>query len=77
MQLNQNAIQRLLSMNDEQLTRMIGQLAADSGIDLSSVGIDPKNLQALRRALGSATDEDIKRYAPIYDEFLRSKQKRP
>ena len=77
MQLNQNAINHLLSMNDEQLTRMIKQLATDSGIDLSSVGVDPKSLQALRQALGSATDADIKRMTPIYEEFLKSKQKRP
>jgi hypothetical protein len=74
MQFNKNAINRLLSMSDEQLAQLVRQIAGESGLDLSSLGIDAGNIQALRQALGSATEEDLLRYRAIYDQYRNQKQ---
>ena len=76
MQLNQSTLNRLLSMNDEQLVRFIRQIGAESGLDLSQIGLDASNIQALRQALGSTTEEDLKRYRAVYDEYLRAKKRK-
>lgn len=76
MQFNQNAINRLLSLNDEQMAQLVRQIAKESGLDLSQLGIDASNIQALRQALGSATEEDLTRYRAIYDEYRRGRNQK-
>lgn len=73
MQLNQHMLNRLLAMNDERLQQAIRQIAAESGLDLSQIGITPNDIQALRQALQGATDDDLRRYGQIYDAYQKSK----
>lgn len=61
MQLDRNAIERLLSMNDSQLKYIITKLAVDNGLDLSTFNITSTDIDSIRRALQGATDEDLAR----------------
>ena len=58
MQLDKNAIDKLLTLDDAALWSVIKMIAAQSGVTLSD-GIGSAELAALRSALGSATDADI------------------
>lgn len=61
MQLDRNMLEKLLSLNDSQLSAVIRSLAQSSGLDLSSFNISPNDISSIRSALSGATDEDIKR----------------
>ena len=73
MQINQKTLNLLLSMNDEQLAGVIRGLAAEAGIDASSIGLDASRLAAIREALGSVSDKDLDGLREIYDAFKRGK----
>ena len=68
MQIDRASLERLLSLNDRQLKMIITKLAQDSGIDPSSLNINPSDVQSIRRALGSATDSDLARIAAMYEQ---------
>ncbi len=72
MQLDRNAINRMLMLNDSQLKSLIRSLAQNSGLDLSSFNISENDVESIRRALAGATDADIARAA----EQLGQQQKR-
>ena len=72
MQFDKQALDRLLSMNDRQLSYMINKVAAENGIDLSSFNMDPKDIASVRHALSGATDADIRRVAEQYEDFKRN-----
>ena len=76
MQLNQSMLNRLLSMNDDQLSLFIRRIADEAGLELSQIGLDASNVQALRQALGSTTEADLGRYQQLYDEYLKSKKRK-
>ena len=63
MQLDRNAINRMLSLSDSQLKSLIRSLAANSGLDLSGFNISVNDVESIRRALTNATDDDIARAA--------------
>jgi len=63
MQLDRNALEKLLNMNDAQLKYVITKLATDAGLDLGSFNISSNDISSIRHALGNATDEDIARAA--------------
>jgi len=73
MQLDRNAINRMVSLNDEQLKALIRSLAENTGLDLSSFNISATDVQSIRRALSGATDADLERAA----EQLRQRPHRP
>ena len=73
MQLDRNAINRMLSLNDEQLKSLIRSLAENTGLDLSSFNISATDVQSIRCALSGATDADLERAA----EQLKQRPKRP
>lgn len=58
MQLDKNAIDKLLTLDDRALWSVIKMIAAQSGISLAD-NIGASELASLRAALGSATDADI------------------
>lgn len=72
MQLDRKMIDRLLSMNDEQLAAFIRGIAADAGIDASLLGINPANVQGLRKALGTAGDNDLAELEGIYRNYAKN-----
>ena len=59
MQLDRNAIDRLLSMSDSQLKFIITKLAVDNGLDLATFNITSTDISSIRRALANATDTDL------------------
>ena len=63
MHLDKRTLQKLLLMNDEQLTAVIRSLAENSGLDLSDFNIRPDDVTSIRSALSGATDEDLARAA--------------
>ena len=76
MQIDQKAIRRLLSMNDEQLVAFMSQIAQEAGIDPGSFGIQPGDIQSIRRVLGGATEEDIQKMNLAYNEYKQNKRRR-
>ena len=67
MQINKNALNGLLSLNDKQLMSIINRLAADSGIDPAHFNIDPKDVASVRTALSSATEDDLQSIVKQYE----------
>ncbi len=63
MQLDRKTLERMLSLNDEQLKGIIRSLAENSGLDLSEFNISPNDIKSIRNALSGATDEDLRRAA--------------
>ena len=61
MQLDRKMLQKLLSLDDRQLTDVIRSLAENSGLDLSEFHISPNDVSGLRSALSGATDEELLR----------------
>lgn len=76
MQIDKKAIRRLLSMNDEQLTALMTQIAQEAGIDPGSFGIRPDDIQSIRRVLGNATEQDIQKMNLAYAEYKQNKRRR-
>ena len=73
MKLDQNAVRRLLALNDTQLRVLITRLAGENGIDLAGFTIRPDDIASVRRALEMATDEDINLAARQIEEMRRGK----
>ncbi len=63
MQLDKNAVERMLSLNDEQLWQAIILIAREAGIDLSKQKLSTSDMSKIRTMLGGASDEDIRRAA--------------
>ena len=77
MQLDKKMLERLLNMNDEQLAEVIRQIAAETGIDPSALGLNPENIQSLRLALGMASSEDLQNLNLIYNDYKQNRRKTP
>ena len=75
MQIDRDALNKLLTLNDRQLKNIMTKLAVQSGIDAKEFNIDLDSVASIRRALSSATDEDLKRIAEQY-EANNAKSKR-
>ena len=71
MQIDREALEKLLKMNDKQLQAIIVRLAATSGIDPAEFHMDPKDIHSIRAALSGATDEDLKRITEQYEANKR------
>ncbi len=67
MEINREAVDRLLLLNDRQLSMMIQNLAKESGIDPSEFNIDTNSISSIRSALKNASDEDLKKIADTYE----------
>lgn len=75
MQIDKRMLDRLLSMNDDQLGELIRKIASESGIDPATLGINTDNISAIRSALGSADSADLEQYNQIYNAY-RNGQRR-
>ncbi len=76
MQIDQKMLNRLLTMNDDQLGNLIGEIAREAGIDPSELGLNPQNIAGIRQALGSATDEDLQKMNAVYEEYRKQRRQR-
>ena len=77
MQLDKRMLEKLLSMNDDQLAQVIRQIAAETGIDPAALGLNPENINTLRLALGMATNEDLQNLNLIYNDYKQNRRKSP
>ena len=77
MQLDKRMLDKLLAMNDEQLAEVIRQIAAETGIDPSALGLSPENIQSLRLALSMASNEDLQNLNMIYNDYKQNRRKTP
>ena len=66
MQINRKTLDGLLTLSDRQLMALIGNLAQNSSVDLSEFHVDTSDVQSVRRALSSVSDEDIQRIVEQY-----------
>ena len=71
MQIDRRSIEKLLTLNDLQLSLVITKLLAESGIDPASFNIDTRDISSVRRALGGASDEELRRVTEQYEEYKR------
>lgn len=76
MQLDRKMLDRLLSMNDDQLSAFIQSIATEAGIDPSLITINPDNIQSIRQALGGATDSDLEQLNGIYRDYTKNRRSR-
>ncbi len=67
MQIDRASLEKLLTLNDRQLSAVIARLIAQSGMDPAEFHMDPKDIQSIRQALGSASDADLQRIAEQYE----------
>jgi hypothetical protein len=75
MEIKRESIDKLLSLNDWQLKMIIQKIANESGIDPSQFNIDTQSIESIRRALSTATDEDLKQIATQYEQNQLKKKK--
>ena len=73
MQIDRNALEGLLALNDRQLLTVINRLASESGIDPSQFNIDVSSVASIRQAISGASDEELK---SIVDQFEAGKNQR-
>ena len=71
MQIDRRSLEKLLTLNDRQLGLVITKLLAESGIDPASFNIDPKDMASVRRALSTASDDDLRRVTAQYEDYKR------
>ena len=74
MQLDKRMLDRLLTMNDEQLAELIRGIASEAGIDPAQLGLNPDNVQSIRQALGSASDADIQAMNAVYNDYKQQRR---
>ena len=74
MQLDKRMLEKLLTMNDDQLAEVIRQIATETGIDPAVLGLNPQNVQSIRQALGMATDADLQQLNAVYDSYKQSRR---
>ena len=74
MQLDKKALNRLLSLNDEQLKNVIRSLGENAGLDLASFKISADDVGSIRHALGNATDQDIARASEQLNRYRQNRR---
>ncbi|MBQ2734448.1 MAG: hypothetical protein IJF33_01310 [Clostridia bacterium] len=73
MQLDKKMLDRVLMMNDEQLGELIRRIATEAGVDPAALGLNTQNIQGVRQALGSATEEDVKELNAVYESYKQNR----
>ena len=74
MQLDERAVNRLLSLNDKQLEELIRRIGTESGIDLSTFRITSTDASSIRSALKSFTSEDLQRANDALNAYKRGQR---
>ena len=59
MQLDRKSLNRLLLLSDKQLQAVIDKLTKEYGLDLSGFRVRPGDMESLRQAIRTASDEDL------------------
>jgi hypothetical protein len=61
MNFNRDSLKKLLALGDEELAEIVREIAAESGVDTTSLVLGKSELAKLRAVLSLASDEDIAR----------------
>lgn len=75
MEIKRENIDKLLSLSDWQLKMIIQKIANESGIDPSQFNIDTNSIESIRRALSTASDEELKAVAEQYERNQLKKRR--
>jgi hypothetical protein len=75
MEIKRENIDKLLSLSDWQLKMIIQKIANESGIDPSQFNIDTSSIESIRRALSTASDEELKAVAEQYERNQQKKRR--
>ena len=67
MQIDRRMMEHLLALDDAHLEAVIKKVATQAGIDPARLGLNAESIQNLRRAIGEANPEDLRRFQEIYD----------
>ena len=73
MNIDKNLLNQLAKMDDRSLTAAIRMFASSSGVQLPEK-LDKASLDALRSALGSATDEDVLNAKKIFEGYKNNER---
>lgn len=68
MQLDKNLLDRLISLDDQTLSRTITLLANAAGVDQASANAAISDLRSVRSSLGNATDADLQKAVAMLGE---------
>ena len=75
MEIKRENVDKLLSLNDWQLKMIIQKIENESGIDPSQFNIDTNSIDSIRKALSSATDEELRQVAEQYEQNMKNKKR--
>lgn len=75
MEIKRENLEQLLSLNDWQLKMIIQKIVKESGIDPSQFNIDTNSIDSIRKALRTASDEDLKNIAEQYEQNQKNKRR--
>lgn len=75
MQLDKRMLERLLLLNDAQLSAVIERIATEAGISPSQLGLSTENINGIRRALGSASEKDMEQWNAIYESYKNGQRR--
>lgn len=75
MQIDQKTLNKLLSMNDAQLGDVLQKIAAEAGIDPLALGLNPENIDSVRRALGSVSEAELAQLNEVYQGYRNQRKK--
>ena len=74
MEIDRNALNKLLKLNDAQLKAVIRNLAANSGIDPKEFNINVSDVASIRNAFNTVSDDDLKQIAQTYEANKRDRR---
>lgn len=75
MEIKRENVDKLLALNDWQLKMIIQKIAAESGIDPAQFNIDTGSIESIRKALSSASDEELRQVAEQYEQNMKNKKR--
>ena len=73
MEFDRKKLNRILSMNDTQLSALVNAIAAEAGVDPAALGLNPQNIQSIRQALSSAGEAELQQLGEIYESYRQNR----
>ena len=76
MNIDKRMLDRILTMDDTQLSTLVQNIAKEAGIDPAQLGMQADNIQSIRHALSIATDSDMEQLSRVYDDYRKNRYRR-
>ena len=73
MKIDKKTLDMLSALPDDSLWKMICAIGAQSGIDLSSVKVQPEDISKLRSTMNTLTDSDVSRALQILESVKKQR----